>query len=112
MAHLEGVSIDPGITAQLFESQSTLDGEDIGFGLGWVITRDDAGRPLWGHLGGVVGGCSALLIYPDEQLVVALAANLDADWSERPAATVGSLFLEAIEDESAVDMKTRPDKLR
>jgi CubicO group peptidase (beta-lactamase class C family) len=96
VAHLRHGGISNKTLSAIFTSRKTSDGEDIGFGLGWVITIDGDGRTVWGHLGGVVGGCAALLLYPKHDVVVALAGNLDADWSEEPAVTVAAPFLAAV----------------
>ena len=98
-AHLRPGLLSAGMLEQVFTDQKTADGDTIGFGLGWVLTKDRSGRQVWGHLGGIIGGCSALLVYPESGLVVAVAANLDVDWSETPAATVASHFLAVIESD-------------
>jgi CubicO group peptidase (beta-lactamase class C family) len=96
-AHLRPGLLSAETLEQLFADQQTTDGESIGFGLGWVLTGDSSGRRVWGHLGGSVGGCSALLVYPESGLVVAVTANRDVDWSEKPAATIASHFLAVID---------------
>jgi CubicO group peptidase (beta-lactamase class C family) len=96
-AHLDPGLLDAEMLEQLFVEQRTADGESIKFGLGWVLTGDSSGRRVWGHLGGSVGGCSALLVYPESGLVVAVTANRDVDWSEKPAATIASHFLAVID---------------
>jgi len=65
-------------------------------GFGWVTTVDEQGNKLYGHLGGITGGCAAIMIYPDKELVIVWLGNLDADWSDIPTKTVANYFLEAI----------------
>jgi CubicO group peptidase (beta-lactamase class C family) len=72
--------LQPGVlTSQsleaLFRSQKTLDGSPTGYGIGWYVYE----RPrVFYHTGWTVGGLSALLILPDERLVVALVTNRGA----------------------------------
>jgi serine beta-lactamase-like protein LACTB, mitochondrial len=45
-------------------------------GLGWRIDEDDAGRTRWHHAGGQDGARASLVVYPREQLAIALASNV------------------------------------
>lgn len=65
-------------------------------GFGWVTTADDQGNKLYGHLGGITGGCAAIMIYPEKELVIVWLGNLDADWSDVPTKTVANYFLDEI----------------
>ena len=51
-------------------------GEDTNYGLGWFSGFDNFGHHWIGHAGGAMGGRSVLIIYPDDNIVVALATNL------------------------------------
>jgi CubicO group peptidase (beta-lactamase class C family) len=44
-------------------------------GLGWRIGSDSAGRTIWHHAGSSYGGRSLLVVWPLENLVVAIASN-------------------------------------
>ena len=65
-------------------------------GFGWVTTVDDQENKLYGHLGGITGGCAAIMIYPEQGLVIVWLGNLDADWSDIPTKTVANFFLKEI----------------
>jgi serine beta-lactamase-like protein LACTB len=61
----------------LATSQRTLDGRETGYGMGWSVGRDRAGRRRIMHSGGSTGGTAFLILYPDERLVFAMLANSD-----------------------------------
>lgn len=61
----------------LWTSLKLKNGEETGYGLGWSVSTDDAGRRRVMHSGGSMGGTAYLVIYPDQRLVVALLANSD-----------------------------------
>lgn len=65
-------------------------------GFGWIVTKDNAGNKLYGHLGGISGGCSALLIYPDRDLIIAWTGNLNTEWSEKPTQIIANYFLDLL----------------
>jgi len=77
----------------LFTSQHLSDGSSTEVGIGWRIGRDAKGRRIYHHGGTSNGGTAFLLVYPDEGLVVAMAANAFARWSTPEAQRVAELFL-------------------
>lgn len=74
---LDGELLQPETVELLWTSQRTRDGSETGYGIGWSVGRDAAERRVVSHSGGSVGSRSMLLVYPDERLVVAIAANLE-----------------------------------
>ncbi|GAB3887341.1 serine hydrolase domain-containing protein [Spirosoma agri] len=62
--------------ALLFTPQLLLDGKNTNYGLGWRIGTDSKGRKICHHGGTIDGGRAFLLIFPDDDLVVAIAANM------------------------------------
>ena len=80
-----------------FTPQKNKEGKDFEMGIGWMISPDTKGRMRYGHLGGVQGGCSMLVIFPETELVVAFNGNRDTDWSDEPTQTIAEYFLEIIE---------------
>jgi CubicO group peptidase (beta-lactamase class C family) len=55
---------------------STLeDGEQTRYGIGFEIGTDNKGRPWIGHGGGSVGGTTMFIIYPEEELIIAVLTN-------------------------------------
>jgi serine beta-lactamase-like protein LACTB len=74
---LDGALLRPETRQMLWTSQRTTDGKETGYGMGWFVDRDAAGRRRVFHSGGSVGGTAYLLIYPDQHLVLALLVNSD-----------------------------------
>ena len=69
-------AIFPEEVKQLLITPQTLsDGEKTGYGMGFASGIDEFGRNYYGHGGGSVGGCSNLIIYPEEKMVVAVITN-------------------------------------
>jgi CubicO group peptidase (beta-lactamase class C family) len=59
----------------LFQTQHTTDGNPSGYGLGWYVGRDKNGHRIWYHAGDLLNSSAYLVIYPDDDLVVAFLAN-------------------------------------
>lgn len=78
LALLDDRLLSDSARAVLFEPQRTLSGEETGVGLGWRIDTDPLGRAVRHHEGSMAGARSALLVYPDEGVAVALLTNLTA----------------------------------
>lgn len=66
----------PQTAALLVSPQRLLDGANTNYGLGWRMGRDTQNRPIIHHGGSIDGGRTFLLVYPDQQLVVAITANM------------------------------------
>lgn len=64
-------------TQDLFTTpQKTNDGKSTNYGIGWRSGDDKKSRRWYGHSGGSVGGTSYLVIYPKEEIVVAVVSNM------------------------------------
>ncbi|WP_185731324.1 serine hydrolase [Larkinella rosea] len=74
-ALLYGTLFDKKSKDILFTSQRTTDGNETGYGLGWYVGKDKNGHRIWHHQGDSFSSSSHLLIYPDDQLVIAFLAN-------------------------------------
>jgi serine beta-lactamase-like protein LACTB len=74
-AHLQPGYLTRASLDALFTPQTTSDGKETGYGIGWEVQKDKAGRRLWFHSGGSVGGTSMLMIQPDSGMVLAITAN-------------------------------------
>jgi serine beta-lactamase-like protein LACTB len=68
-------------------------GQSSKYGFGLIIAKDQEGRQLYGQLGGVTGGSAALLIFPAEKMVVAIAANIANETLELPVYEVAKTFM-------------------
>ena len=90
--------LKPETVALFFASQTTTDGEETGYGIGWSSGTTEDGRYWVGHGGGSVGGTTAFTMYPDEKIVVAVICNMtDAGSSSLPHRIV-QLLLENTEE--------------
>ena len=74
-AMINGGFFAPETRETLFTSLETNGGERTGYGLGFFVGTDDAGRRTVGHSGGSVGGTTQFVMYPEQDVVVALIAN-------------------------------------
>lgn len=75
LAHLSDEFLSRQTIEMMWTSQVTADGQKTGYGIGWNIRTDDAGRRIIGHGGSSVGGITELRIYPNQGLVIAITTN-------------------------------------
>jgi CubicO group peptidase (beta-lactamase class C family) len=68
---------------------------------GWILMSDRSGRTIYGKSGKVTGGGAAILVYPEEKLVVACATNLGAISDDYPVFDMASHFLNESQPEPA-----------
>ena len=87
--------LKPETVRLLWTSQTTRDGKATGYGIGWFTETDKAGRPRISHSGGSVGGTAFLVIYPDQDLVVAVLVNSDSTFVGATP-TIAEMFLAAL----------------
>ena len=73
-AYLDGTAVDPGLARDFLTSRETPQGPTW-YGLGWQVSRDNAGRRYFGHMGNAVGGYSNFYVYPEQEVVVAILMN-------------------------------------
>ena len=77
-ALMRGQLLKPETVKLLWTGQHTKDGKDTRYGIGWFVDTDKAGRRRISHSGGSVGGTAFLVIYPDQELIVAVLVNSDS----------------------------------
>ena len=61
---------------QMFARQRTRDGKLTGYGLGWAVGGDRGRREVY-HIGGQPKVSTALYMLPDQDVAVAVLANLE-----------------------------------
>ncbi len=76
-AMLDGKLLSDGTRQMMWTPMPLRDGKRTTYGLGWGIGTDPQGRRRISHTGGSMGGTTILALYPDEKIVVAIAANTD-----------------------------------
>lgn len=59
---------------------------------GWISMTNEDGSSFYGRAAGITGGGAALLIYPDEQLVVAATVNLTDKSGQLPIIKLADKF--------------------
>jgi CubicO group peptidase (beta-lactamase class C family) len=100
MARLGGAVLAPGLLSAasletMMTPQRLNDGAATSVGIGWRVSVDATGRVYWHHGGSSIGGAAFLLVYPREQLVIAMASNAFARWGEPDALAIAAIFLNA-----------------
>lgn len=77
---------------------ATLPGErKTAISKGWIAMTDKFGRKFYGRAGGVTGGSAALVVYPDEKLVIAATFNLTDKIGQFPIMEMAQKFLKTPE---------------
>lgn len=71
----ENQLISESTIEQVINPMQVEGGESTNYGLGWRTGEDERGHFFIGHSGGSVGGITMLIIYPGEQIIVALLSN-------------------------------------
>jgi len=89
-----GRLLQPKTVELLWTSQRTRNGRATGYGIGWFSDTDAAGRRRVFHSGGSVGGTAYLLIYPNDDLIVAVLVNSDSTFVGATP-TIAEMFLTA-----------------
>ena len=73
LAHFDDTILTEESRELLWTSQLDISGVEIGYGVGWFIDDDWVQHP-----GGALGGSTLLRIYPEEEIVIVMMANLSA----------------------------------
>lgn len=60
---------------------------------GWLVLEDNYGREVYARTGSVVGGGATILIFPEEELIVACTVNTTMDMQEPPDYKIATYFL-------------------
>jgi serine beta-lactamase-like protein LACTB, mitochondrial len=83
-----------GATLQTLWNEDTLqNGEKIPYGIGWKLDKDNLQRKYVYHGGSSIGGRSFLLVYPKEQLIIAITCNLSTNFDQRFILKITDLFM-------------------
>lgn len=85
--------LDAASLALMLSPQHVASGAATNVGIGWRIGTDSVAGTFYHHGGSSNGGSAFILVYPRQQLVVAMAANALGQWSDREARAVARFFL-------------------
>lgn len=65
----------------ILEDITLPNGKKTGYGMGWGLSTDKKGRKILSHNGGNTGSVCRLIIYPEEELTIAVVSNtFGIDW--------------------------------
>jgi serine beta-lactamase-like protein LACTB, mitochondrial len=81
------------IKKRMFEPVELANDMPSSLNNGWLVMTDENGRTLYGNIGAVSGGGAALIVYPEEKLVVACATNAGALNEDYPVFEIAAEFL-------------------
>jgi serine beta-lactamase-like protein LACTB len=85
--------LNEATVATLFSPQNLENGESTGVGIAWRIGKDSKGRRIIHHGGSIDGGRTFILIYPDDDLAVAITANMSGvDINFKEAEKIANFF--------------------
>ena len=92
-ALIEGKAPAPSSVELMLRPMTVASGESTGYGCGFGLSRDKAGRPFASHRGGAIGGRGVLLVYPLEKVAVVVLSNIDGPSMAKEAFEVAELFM-------------------
>jgi CubicO group peptidase (beta-lactamase class C family) len=93
-AHLAAGTLSGKTLEMLFTVATQRTERSPPLGLGWRIDEDDAKRTRWHHAGGQDGARASLVVYPKQNLSIALAANTSAPGDVNgPSAKLADIFM-------------------
>lgn len=69
--------LKPETMAEMQTAARLANGNRTGYGLGWMVFRDDQGRDWVAHSGGATGGTTYLLRDPARRVAVAVLTNIE-----------------------------------
>ena len=93
MAILESKYFAEEFRESLFQPCDLYGGYKSEMANGWLLMQDENGREFYGSGGGVTGGGAAILIYPDDNLVIAFAVNQTLGTDNLPVFKIANYFL-------------------
>lgn len=85
--------LDEATLKTLWTPTILSNGEKTNYCMGWRKDKDDLGCSYIHHGGSSVGGRSFLLIYPDEELIIAFTANLFTRFNESFVLKISEKFM-------------------
>lgn len=94
------------IKEKLFEPVPLYNDIPSNMANGWILMEDMKGRKFYGRSGTVTGGGAALLIYPEEEIVIACATNLGSFSDDYPVFTMAQHFFSDVEEQTNTTKNT------
>lgn len=66
----------------------------------WMILKDPQNNTIYAKMGSVAGGSSIIVMYPDQNFIIAYASNLTSAMKNAPIFKIASYFLPQAKDNS------------
>lgn len=107
-ALLYGKTFSENIKTKMLTPPQIIEGVDLRHGNGLLFLENYAGDRFYAARGNITGGGAMLIIYPEEEIVVAWLSNLDDAMDEMPGLLVASNF----RDFEKGEFKTKEQKLK
>lgn len=79
----------------LIESQQLTTGKKTNYGIGWSTGVDHKDRTYYGHSGGSVGGTTQFVVFPEEELILAVISNMGGVSYRDSHLQIADFFMEA-----------------
>lgn len=97
---------------KMFEPVKLYNDIPSGMANGWILMEDMKGRKMYGRSGTVTGGGAALLIYPEEEIVIACATNLGSFSDDYPVFAMAKHFFPEGEEQPNTTGNTSEETTR
>ena len=97
-AHMKPGYLSEETLEELTSSQVLNDGEKTGYGIGW-FTKEVDGKKRIRHGGGSIGGITDFVVYPEQELVLAVVSNSSNTRFGDVVGRIVGMFLEVEEEE-------------
>ena len=91
--YLNSDYLNASTRAHLFDPVDLNNNHKAQFANGWIILHDREGNVIYGREGSVHGGSSSVLIYPKEELVIAITTNLTQERNNNTIFKLANIFL-------------------
>lgn len=90
---IEFTALEKQTVSMLFTPQKLSDATNTNYAFGWRVGQDRNGKRIVHHGGLIDGGRTFLMLYPDDDLVIAIAANMSgANINIPDAETIANFF--------------------
>lgn len=73
--------------------------QSTNYSFGMIASKDYLNRTFYAQRGSVTGGSAALLIYPEDKMVIAIASNVGSNTWELPVFEIAEVFVKKLHPE-------------
>lgn len=107
-ALLYGTNISENTRNKMITPPRIIEGVDLRYGNGLMFLENFNGERFYAARGNIMGGGAMLIIYPEDEIVVAWLTNLDDSLDEMPGLLIANNF----RDFEKGEFKTKEQKLK